>query len=40
MDPEFVLQLGDTDIVYELLYACQRKYKLIARKNKKLVLAK
>jgi hypothetical protein len=22
MDPEFVLQLGDADIVYEFLYAC------------------
>jgi hypothetical protein len=22
IDPEFVLQLGDADIVYEFLYAC------------------
>jgi hypothetical protein len=40
VNPEFVLQLDNTDIVYELLYACQRKYKLTARENEKLVLAK
>jgi hypothetical protein len=40
IDPEFILQLGDTDTVYKLLCACQRKYKLTARENKKLVLAK
>jgi hypothetical protein len=40
IDPEFVLQLGNTNIAYEFLYICQRKYKLIARENEKLVLAK
>jgi hypothetical protein len=40
MDPEFVLQLGDTNIAYEFFCACQRKYKLTARENEKSVLAK
>jgi hypothetical protein len=40
MDPEFVLQLDDTNTAYKLLYACQHKYKLIARENEKSILAK